>query len=160
MGIRINRIELNGNDNKTSLAVFIYTGNENPVQVLDNAISTYVDENEFYEFVDDNMDNPWTRVILKEMEGFDKTELMVEGRKFDLFKLHKSSNIEVVFLSYSDDKDLRPNPIMDFALGQFANHRGYNSFIDSDISDIWSRLVIIGMNDIEWGQEDFKDQRI
>lgn len=160
MGIKINRIELNGKDSKPSIAVFMYSGNEDPVETLDKAVATYVGENEFYEYVDDNMDNPWTRVILKEIDGFEKTDFIVEGRTFDLYKLHKSTSIEVAFLSYSKGSDLRPNPIMDFALGQFANRRGYNSFIDSDISDIWSRLVIIGINENEWGQADFKGQRI
>jgi hypothetical protein len=160
VGIKINRIELNGKGSKSSLAVLMYSGNENPVEALDKAVTTYVGDKEFYEFVDDNMDNPWTRVILKELDGFEKTEFIVEGRTFDLYKLHRSTNIEVAYLSYSKGTDLRPNPIMDFALGQFANGRGYNSFIDSDISDIWSRLVIIDINHNEWGQADFKDQRI
>lgn len=160
MGIKINRIELNGKESNPSLAVFMYFGNENPVEVLDKAIATYVGDKDFYEFVDDNMDNPWIRVVLKEIEGFDKSEILVEGRIFDLYKLHKSQNVEVAFLSYSKGSDLRPNPIMDFALSQFSNYRGYNSFIDSDISDIWSRLIIIGLDDDEWRQADFKDQRI
>lgn len=158
MGIKINRIELNGRADRPSLAVLMYLGNENPVEALDAAVKLYVEDKGFYEFVDANMDNPWTRVILKEIEGFEKSEMIVEGRTFDLFELYALDNVRVVYLCYSKGSDLRPNPIMDFALFQLAQGSGYNAYIDSDISDIWSRLVIFGINEIP--QDDFKDQKL
>lgn len=159
MSIRIKRIKLNGNDNRPSLSVFIYLGNENPVEVIDKAVSTYVEDNEFYEFVDDNMDNPWTRVVVKEiLEGFQVSQMQVEGRIFDVYHLHKSGNIEIVYITYVIGDDKRPHPIMDLAKMDLANRRGYNSFIDSNISDLWSRLIIFGINDIP--QEPFNTQRL
>jgi hypothetical protein len=160
MGVKINRIILNGNNHDNySLAVFMYTGNENPKIALDEAIEKYVGNNEYYEFVDDNMDNPWTRVISQEVsENFEVKELIVEGRKFDVYDLHNSPEIGVKYLTYVSGPDERPNPIMDIAKFEISKSRGYNSYIDSDISDLWSRLIIFGINQIP--QEEFKNQKI
>lgn len=159
MSIRINRLILNCNKDNCSLAVFMYVGNKNPKIVLDEAIETYVGDNEYYEFVDDNMDNPWTRVIAKEItENFKKEEIFIEGRKFSVYNLHNDANIVVKYMTYIEGIDERPNPVMDIAKIEIAKSQGYNSYIDSDISDLWSRLIIFGVNEIT--QEEFKNQRL
>jgi len=158
MGVKINRIELNGKSERPSLAVFMFVGNEDPVKVLDDVVKKYVGENGYFEFIDANMDNPYTRVILKEIEKFPKTRMNVEGRVFEISKLHISNNVEVLYLSYLTGPDVRPYPIMDLALAQLSNYRMHNTYIDSDISDLWSRLVIFNVNNIP--QEEFKNQKI
>lgn len=159
MSIKINKIVLNGNNDNCSLSVFMYIGNKNPKIVLDEAIEIYVGDNEYYEFVDDNMDNPWTRVIAKEItKNFKTEELYIEGRKFCIYNLHDKDNVVVKYLTYEEGIDERPNPVMDIAKIEIAKSQGYNSYIDSDISDLWSRLIIFGVNEIF--QEEFKDQRL
>lgn len=159
MSVKINRIILNGNSDNCSLAVFMYIGNKNPKIILDEAIEKYVGNSEYFEFVDDNMDNPWTRIIAKEIfENFKMQELTVEGRKFHMYNLHNEANVEVKYLTYFSGLDERPNPIMDLAKYTISNSRGYNSYIDSDISDLWSRLIIFGVNEIS--QEEFDKQRL
>jgi hypothetical protein len=66
----------------------------------------------------------------------------------------------VAYLTYSQDSELNPNPIVDYAIEKFVKGRSYNSYIHADISDLWSRLVIIGLNEEEWKQAEFKDQKI
>jgi hypothetical protein len=61
-------------------------------------------------------------------------------------------------MTYVEGIDKRPNPVMDIAKIEIAKSQGYNSYIDSDISDLWSRLIIFGVNEIK--QEEFKDQRL
>lgn len=159
MSVKINRIILNGNNFNYSLAVFMYVGNQNPKDILDKAISTYVGDNEYFELVDDYLDNPWTRVIAKELfENFEPEKVDLEGRKFDKYTLHEEGNIGVIYFNYIEGNDERPHPIMELAKMHFSNGRGYNAYIDSELTDQWSRLMIFGVNDMP--QEDFKDQRI
>ena len=159
MSVKINRIILNGNDKNYSLAVFMYVGNKNPRDVLDEAISTYVGDNEYYELVDDYLDNPWTRVIAKELfENFTPENVNIEGRTFDKYTLHSEENIGVIYFNYSEGNDERPHPILEIAKIRFSLGRFYNAYIDSDLTDQWSRLMIFGVNDMP--QEVFKDQRI
>lgn len=51
------------------IAVFIYTGNENPKGILDSAVFEYVNGNGYHELIDANLDNPWMRVILTDINN-------------------------------------------------------------------------------------------
>ena len=47
------------------VAVFTYSGDGNPISALDDAVREYVGTNSDYQqFVDFNMDNPWVRVVI------------------------------------------------------------------------------------------------
>jgi len=46
------------------VAVFMYSGQEDPVVKLDQAVSSYVGYKSHMQFVDINMDNPWIRVVI------------------------------------------------------------------------------------------------
>ena len=61
---------------KAKMAILIYTGNGDPVVNLDEALSVYTEGKLFNEFIDANMDNPWTRVIIKGINDIDQ-------KKFD-----------------------------------------------------------------------------
>jgi hypothetical protein len=52
----------NGKNRK--VAVFTYTGEDDPVAALDLAVSKYDKNAEYNQFVDYNMDNPWIRVLI------------------------------------------------------------------------------------------------
>lgn len=54
------------------LAIFIYTGEREPSVVLDAAISEYVQQNGYHEWVDANMDNPWVRAIMSDVNGMNQ----------------------------------------------------------------------------------------
>ena len=49
---------------KGKIAMFMYTGKGDPVLALDEAVRLYVGLKGHMEFIDINMDNPWTRVIV------------------------------------------------------------------------------------------------
>ena len=61
---------------KGKIAVITYLGEEDPVEKLDQAVSIYVGTKGHNQFIDINMDNPWTRVVMSgindmEQEDFD-----------------------------------------------------------------------------------------
>lgn len=61
---------------KGRLAVFMYSGDGDPIDKLDAARMEYVQNNGYHEFIDINMDNPWVRVIMSDInemnqENFD-----------------------------------------------------------------------------------------
>jgi hypothetical protein len=59
---------------KGKLAVFMFVGSDDPVEKLDWAVSTYVGHDGYNEYVDINMDNPWTRVILSDINDMEQVE--------------------------------------------------------------------------------------
>lgn len=52
------------NERKGKIAVLMYVGEEDPVAILDKAVSQYVGHEGYSEFIDINMDNPWVRVVM------------------------------------------------------------------------------------------------
>jgi len=59
--IKITELECNGN----KILLMRYIGEDDPVRYLDNAVALYVQEEEYVEFVDVEMDNPWIRIVIK-----------------------------------------------------------------------------------------------
>ena len=47
----------------------MYTGSSDPKTILDKAIKIYTQNNNYHEFIDSNLDNPWTRVIMSDVNG-------------------------------------------------------------------------------------------
>lgn len=54
---------------KGKIAVFMYVGSADPKAVLDEAVRLYIGTNEHHQFVDIYHDNPWTRVVLSDING-------------------------------------------------------------------------------------------
>lgn len=85
MGVKIQEstIELT-NGRKGKVAVFIYIGEDDPVTKLDWAVSEYVDHQEYNEFIDINMDNPWVRVILSGINEMNQVDFDPSIHKLSL----------------------------------------------------------------------------
>lgn len=52
------------NGQKGKVAIFMFIGEDDPVAKLDWAVSEYVGHYGYMEFIDINMDNPWSRVVI------------------------------------------------------------------------------------------------
>ena len=71
--IRIQESEISLTRNrKGKIAVITYLGEEDPVAKLDQAVSTYVGTKGYNQFIDINMDNPWTRVVMSGINDMDQ----------------------------------------------------------------------------------------
>jgi len=89
-GLTINEAIYNlENGAKGKIAVFIYTGKSDPTKILDYAINNYVKGNAYHELIDANLDNPWMRVIVSEING-------MHQEQYDLQKHNITTNIATV----------------------------------------------------------------
>lgn len=83
------------NGEKGKIAVFIYRGSANPRSILDNAIYHYVGDNTYHEFIDANLDNPWTRVIVSDINGMKQEDfsnyILRRDRRKKLDKINEIS---------------------------------------------------------------------
>jgi len=76
--IQESKIDLT-NGRTGQVAILIYAGEADPVAKLDWAVSEYVGNVGHNQFIDINMDNPWTRIIISginemNQEDFDPTK--------------------------------------------------------------------------------------
>jgi hypothetical protein len=82
-GLTINESDYKTKKGKGRIAVFLYGGKKDPRQVLDNAIYQYVGNNGYHELVDSNMDNPWMRVILSDINNIEQKQFDGDIHKID-----------------------------------------------------------------------------
>ena len=69
-GLTINEAEYDlEKGGKGKIAVFIYVGKSDPKKVLDWAVHEYVETNGYNELVDANLDNPWMRVVVSDINN-------------------------------------------------------------------------------------------
>jgi hypothetical protein len=52
------------NNNSKRVSILTYRGDGDPVIKLDDKIREYTNGEKYWEFIDMNMDNPWTRIIV------------------------------------------------------------------------------------------------
>ncbi len=69
------------NGRKGQIAVLTYVGDDDPVAVLEWAVSEYVENVGYNEFIDINMDNPWTRVILSGINEMQQEDFDLQTHK-------------------------------------------------------------------------------
>ena len=74
--INKSKYDLKESKGQGSITVFIYSGSADPKAVLDEAVRIYTNGNGYHEFIDANLDNPWTRVIMSDVNNMTQ-------RKFD-----------------------------------------------------------------------------
>jgi hypothetical protein len=74
--IRINHSKFKlANGKNGVIAVLMYTGKGDPRKALDNAVSSMVANNEgYFELIDANLDNPWTRVIMTNINDMEQVD--------------------------------------------------------------------------------------
>lgn len=124
--------------------------NRNPKIEVDNAINGCVGENEYNEFVEEWLDNPWIRIAIIGIEYLDYKHFneMVKYAKVEFEGLNgKKVEVYVLFIPKGTEN---PKQILDDAVLKIADGRSYNAFIDSSLCNPYLRVLIIGLNDFNW----------
>lgn len=76
VSINVSEYDLPNNKGKGKVAVLLYTGSGDPKAVLDEAVMKYANGKNHHEFVDIHLDNPWTRVVLSNINDMDQKNLI------------------------------------------------------------------------------------
>ena len=75
--INLSEYSLQGSG-KSKIAVLMYTGASDPRPVLDEAVRLFVKGKPYHELIDANLDNPWMRVILEEINDMNQKDFNPE----------------------------------------------------------------------------------
>lgn len=72
--VKINKSEYKLEKGGTAkLAVLIYVGDSDPRPILDAAVESYTNGKSYHELIDANLDNPWMRVVLEDINDLPQT---------------------------------------------------------------------------------------
>ncbi len=81
-GLTINEAEYPlENGEKGKIAVFIYGGKSDPSKVLDLAVQQYVENNGYNELIDANLDNPWMRIVISDINSMHQEQYDSKSHK-------------------------------------------------------------------------------
>ncbi|TFF40632.1 hypothetical protein [Mucilaginibacter psychrotolerans] len=81
-GLTINESHYDLADNKKgTIAVFIFSGDGDPAKVLDYAVREYVESNGYHELIDANLDNPWMRVVMSDINDMRQASFDLDTHK-------------------------------------------------------------------------------
>ena len=80
-GLKISeaQYDLPDNKGKGKIAILMYNGGADPKKVLDYAVSIYVQNDGFHELIDAHLDNPWTRVLLSDINSLEQKDFDVDS---------------------------------------------------------------------------------
>lgn len=83
------------------IAVFIYCGDRDPSGILDMAVREYVKDSkkETHELMDANLDNPWMRAVVSEIndmfqEVYDSEQHHVDKKSIETIREEKLKTLE------------------------------------------------------------------
>ncbi|MEH1009423.1 hypothetical protein VDP25_16920 [Winogradskyella sp. ECml5-4] len=59
----------------------------------------------------------------------------------------QGNNIKIAIFTYTGDKN--PKIYLDEAIRDYTKGEGFNQFIDSHLDNPWTRVVVLGLNEME-----------
>lgn len=69
------------NGGKGAIAVLMYSGSGDPKIALDNAVREITEGIGYFELIDAHLDNPWTRVVMTNINEMTQEELNFDAHK-------------------------------------------------------------------------------
>ncbi|MCQ2316311.1 MAG: hypothetical protein MJZ85_06465 [Bacteroidales bacterium] len=134
-------------------AIISETGqNPNPLYNVQRALNQYVGHEDYNDFVEEWLDNPWIRVVVKGFNEIDFQPMQdfseqIEKYEVELIPGNQFTRSKIVFL-FANPEIENPRPIMESAVQYVIEGSLYNAFIDSHLDNPWIRIVVVGINNL------------
>ena len=148
------------NSQKYKFSVLRYApSNQYSKAILDEAISIYVGNNLYNEFVEIYNSENWFRIIISGINEFDYSidRNKDESIEFDLHDITNNVVAKSVILRgglYSD----KPLEYMSNVVTKYTNTKEHIHCVEIFMDNPWVRVVLFNMNNLVF--EPFKDQRL
>lgn len=126
-------------------------GKEDPESYLRKASEYLMDGTPCSQYVEEYLDNPWTRVLITSKDGFSVEEREgyvvysqeLPGRPV----LSEACRISILVGGLGR---VNPNSYMNAMVDNFIGTTGHNTYIDSSLKNPWVRVVITGINELDY----------
>jgi len=126
-------------------------GREDPESYLRKASEYLMDGTPCSQYVEEYLDNQWTRVLITSKDGFSVEEREgyvvysqeLPGRPV----LSEACRISILVGGLGR---VNPNSYMNAMVDNFIGTTGHNTYIDSSLKNPWVRVVITGINELDY----------
>lgn len=132
--------------------------NPKPQYNVQRSVNQYVGNHGYYDFVEEWLDNPWVRVVLFGLEYLENQFTPFYGvKKYEqtLIEDNIEGNIYArakLIILWADSAIENPKPVIEEALINAVQGASYNAFIISSLDFPWMKIVITGINDLNFDE--------
>lgn len=124
-------------------------GRDNPESYLIKASEDLMDGTPYNQYVEEYLDNPWSRVLITSNKGFSVQEKdgyvlysqELPGRPV----ISEACRISILVGGLGR---VNPNSYMNAMVDDFIGPIGHNTYIESNLKNPWVRVVITGINEL------------
>ncbi|WP_055445552.1 hypothetical protein [Lacinutrix himadriensis] len=150
-------------ENQSKFAIFKCNSIvEYPKQILDTAVSKYVGNKGYNQFIEIYNDNHWIRIIISGINEFEYTKLEHSSDNVEYFQYNLMNGEENKNSSFSilrgGLKSERPLEFMNNEVLKYAKGKTYMHFIEIHRDNPWVRLVLFGIDNLHF--VNFSNQRL
>jgi len=126
--------------------------NPKPQYNVQLAVNQYVGNHEYYDFVEEWLDNPWIRMIFWGLENIDYVPYQggIQRRDFELIEGDGMFTGANLIILKADEGIENPKPMIESALIDAVNGASYNAFILSSLNYPWIKIAITGINNLNF----------
>lgn len=131
---------------------------QNPTPAINNAIQGLINQPQiqdivYYEFVEEWLDDPWLRLIIRGI-GTLHYDPLPENNVVNHFGYSWNNPVtgmpSELHILYVPPQTPNPKQILDDAVMSVVQGRSYNGFVESSLQNPYIRVVIVGLNSINW----------
>lgn len=150
VSIRIKEIGGAGSQPIIVVLFFGFFTESDPKESMDSAVETVMKTENYAEFTERYLDNPWMRVVITNFDKLRDDNHYVESIHFDECIANKYSlYLNTSNLYYISGGFDSPHP-WDYMFYVIAEHikEGHNDFIETSLDNPWEHIVITNFNDL------------
>ncbi len=133
--------------------------NQNPAPALDSAIHGFVtqgpciNKDGYYEFVEEWLDDPWLRLVIRGINSLRFLQLYRGGivRHYSDWWKNPDGTKSEIHILFVPPQTTDPKQVLDEAVMYIADGKPYNAFVESSLQNPWIRVVLFGINHLNWG---------
>ena len=131
------------------LILFGFWGDNDPKEAMDNAVETIMKTENYADFTERYLDNPWMRIVITNFDKMCEDDKYVDSFKYQdcVVNKYKLASVSDLFYIHGGYNDSDPWNYMMFVVGECIKE-GHNDCIETSLDNPWERIVITNFNDL------------
>lgn len=136
----------NGRDTRLAI-IRCHEGTSNPKEVLNHVVSKYVSNVGYNEFIKIELNDPLTRLVVKDMDKLDYKKSClpqypdVETYETILFSNNQDESCKLAVLR-GGLNSINPLSYMSEAVSEFSNRAEHHEFVEITLDNPWVRVLL------------------
>ena len=120
--------------------------NPNPKKDIENALSAYVENDDYCDFVEEWLDNPWLKLVIKGIENLNYSLNKKTNIAFWKSEWKTKSGLIRMGIFYANPSVTNPQVLLDNRIIDFVGGNAYNAFVASGENNPWVKIALVGIN--------------